>query len=96
MVNVQNNALADQIQQSTELPQIRSERIGKAEKDFELDACSGHSQTFGGTHVVPGDFASIKMKQTWQSPSRVALRRGRRFQANESEDTGGESITARV
>ena len=59
MVNVQNDASVDQSLQSTEFPQVRSERVGETKRNLETDACSGDSQTSGDTRIVSGHPTSI-------------------------------------
>ena len=64
VVNVQNDALADQIFQSAEFPQVRTERVAeKKKRNLETDTCSGDSQT-----SFNGDLAFIGEFRSWQSP----------------------------
>ena len=63
--------------------------------NFEIDACSGHSQTCGGAQVVSGDLASIKKIQPQQSLRSCRTPQRPTISGKLSEDTGErESITA--
>ena len=67
MVNVQNDALADQIFQSTEFSQARTERVAETKRNLETDACSRDSLTGGDTRIVSGDLTLVGKNQSWQT-----------------------------